>query len=217
MAEVYFRPQRDGRCIDLSLANGNIDIVISLKEIHLKEAEKAMTKLGLQSRLPVRAEDIYKFKKEYVENRNLIAWSFVDHSNSTRQIDILITQAYEDLDVTSVAFGGQKIPVVSMRGLMEMKQKAGRPQDLIDVENIQEKLRGKKSSPRERSVSPEEGVEFLESFRILMSEKDEPTKLISIRIPENILNLLKTKAKLDGKKYQSLIIELLRKDIKTWR
>lgn len=125
-------------------ATMDVDIVISLKEVHLKEAEKAMTKLGLHSRIPVRAEDVFRFRKEYIDNRNLIAWSFVDHANPTRQIDILITHAYEDLEITSVAFGGHKIPVVSLRGLMDMKQKAGRPQDLIDVENIQEKLRGKK-------------------------------------------------------------------------
>ncbi|MFN8847680.1 MAG: hypothetical protein ACK5V3_01590 [Bdellovibrionales bacterium] len=63
-------------------------------------------------------------------------------------------------------------------------------------------------------ISPLEAVEFLESFRIMLSEKDEPTQPISIRIPGNILRVLKTRAKLDGKKYQSLIVTYIREGLK---
>jgi uncharacterized protein (DUF4415 family) len=62
------------------------------------------------------------------------------------------------------------------------------------------------------SMTPEEAVVFLESFRQLQEDKDEKTRLISLRIPENILRLLK--AKNEGKKYQSLIIQILRAGIK---
>lgn len=68
-----------------------------------------------------------------------------------------------------------------------------------------------KKTPR---ISPDEAMEFIESFKKMLLEKDEPTKLISIRIPENILNVLKTHAKTNGKKYQSLIVEILRKELK---
>lgn len=59
-------------------------------------------------------------------------------------------------------------------------------------------------------ISPEEAVLFLDSFRKMMADQDEPTKAISIRIPGNILKALKTKAKIENKKYQSLIVEYLR-------
>jgi predicted DNA binding CopG/RHH family protein len=49
-----------------------------------------------------------------------------------------------------------------------------------------------------------------------MADKDEPTKLISIRVPENMLKALKVKAKMEGKKYQSLLVEILRSEMKTW-
>lgn len=62
-------------------------------------------------------------------------------------------------------------------------------------------------------VSPMEALQFLEDFRKLSSKIDEPTKAISIRIPENILRALKTRAKSEEKKYQSLIIEILRREI----
>lgn len=63
-----------------------------------------------------------------------------------------------------------------------------------------------------------EALHFFEDFGKTITSKDSPTKLISIRIPKNILNVLKFKAQYEGKKYQSMIIhalrEYLRKDIK---
>jgi predicted DNA binding CopG/RHH family protein len=75
----------------------------------------------------------------------------------------------------------------------------------------------KRNSSELRAVTPDEALEFLESFRKLMGDKDEPTKLISIRIPENMLKALKVKAKIEGKKYQSLLVEILRREMKIWR
>lgn len=51
-------------------------------------------------------------------------------------------------------------------------------------------------------------------MRRLVEDKDEPTVMISLRIPKNILRILKTKAKIENKKYQSLLIETLRKNLK---
>lgn len=77
----------------------------------------------------------------------------------------------------------------------------------------------KKSRPVKKSqkvrVSPEEAVRFLEDMRTLQSEMDEPTVAISLRVPGNVLRAIKLKAKADGKKYQSLIVEYLRRGLKT--
>lgn len=76
----------------------------------------------------------------------------------------------------------------------------------------------KKSRPVKKSqkgrVSPEEAVQFLEDMRTLHSEIDEPTVAISLRVPGNVLRAIKLKAKADGKKYQSLIVEYLRRGLK---
>jgi predicted DNA binding CopG/RHH family protein len=71
---------------------------------------------------------------------------------------------------------------------------------------------------RKRKVKPEpsplEALQYLESMRRLSEDKDDPTVMISIRIPGNILKTIKNKAKIENKKYQSLIIELLRLGLK---
>ncbi len=65
-----------------------------------------------------------------------------------------------------------------------------------------------------KRVSPEQAVRFLEDIRLLTSERDEPTVAISLRVPENILRAVKLMAKSNGKKYQSMIIEFIRKGLR---
>lgn len=73
----------------------------------------------------------------------------------------------------------------------------------------------KKRKLKKERVSPAEALQFLESMRQMAEDKDKPTKLISLRIPENILSAVKTKAKLENKKYQSLIVQYIRVGLKS--
>ncbi len=125
-------------------ATMDVDIVLHLLQSQFELAELALKKLGLTSRLPIRAQDVIKLRKEYIENRNLIAWSFVDFQNPSRQVDILITKELSDLKPVKIKVGNRKINVASLEDLLKMKQEAGRDQDLIDVKNIREKLSEKK-------------------------------------------------------------------------
>lgn len=125
-------------------ATVDVDFVLSLKLGDFELAEKTLAKLSLQSRLPIRAQDIIKMRKEYIEKRQLIAWSFVDYKNPARQVDILITMDFKDLQTEKISVGGRKIVVASLEDLLKMKMAAGRPQDLVDIQNIKERLNEKK-------------------------------------------------------------------------
>lgn len=124
-------------------ATMDVDFVLSLTKEDFELAEKTLQKIGLQSRLPIRAQDLISMRQEYIENRNLIAWSFVDYKNPSRQVDILITKDLKTMDIEKVSVGGRKIPVASLNELLKMKTESGRPQDLIDIESIKAKLREK--------------------------------------------------------------------------
>ncbi|KYG63965.1 hypothetical protein AZI86_14240 [Bdellovibrio bacteriovorus] len=122
----------------------DVDFVLTLRQSDFELAEKALGNIGLKSRLPIRAEDIIKMRKEYIEQRNLIAWSFVDYSNPSRQVDILITKDLKKMKTQKISVAGRKITVATLQEILKMKEEAGRPQDLIDITNIKEKLSGKK-------------------------------------------------------------------------
>ena len=73
------------------------------------------------------------------------------------------------------------------------------------------KKSAKKSAKPEPKITPDQAMRFLEDARTLYRGPDEATRAISIRVPENVLRTFKTKAKADGKKYQSVIVALMRK------
>ena len=61
-----------------------------------------------------------------------------------------------------------------------------------------------------RRMSPEEIVAFLESFRQLQAAKPAKSKLISLKVPEDLLEAFKLKAKANGLRYQTQIKQLMR-------
>lgn len=126
-------------------ATVDVDIVMSLKAAHLKAAEVELVKLGLTARVPVTADDIVKFRKEYIEKRNLLAWSFVDFKDPSKVVDILIALDLSEIQTTSVKVAGQKVVVATLESLMAMKMKANRPQDKVDIENIKRFIKEKNS------------------------------------------------------------------------
>ena len=61
-----------------------------------------------------------------------------------------------------------------------------------------------------RNMRPEEILEFLESFRRLQYAKPCKSKLISIKVPEDLLEAFKLKAKANNIRYQTQIKVLMR-------
>lgn len=121
----------------------DVDLVLNLKLSDFERAEKLLIKLGLQSRIPVRSKDIISMREEYIKNRNLIAWSFVDPGNPTKQVDILINKDLSSLKTQAISVGSRKIVVANLEELLKMKQESKRPQDLVDIQNIKSKLNEK--------------------------------------------------------------------------
>jgi len=60
-------------------------------------------------------------------------------------------------------------------------------------------------------MSPQQVIEFLEGFRSLATVKAQSSRLISLRVEENLLDSFKRKAQLEGVRYQTKIKELMRK------
>ena len=62
-----------------------------------------------------------------------------------------------------------------------------------------------------RAMSPEQVVRFLEDFRLLHAPRAHParSRLISLKVPEPLLESFKTKARLGGTPYQTQIKRLM--------
>jgi predicted DNA binding CopG/RHH family protein len=61
-----------------------------------------------------------------------------------------------------------------------------------------------------RQMTPDQVIRFLDDFRQLHgAEQRSRSKLISLKVPENLLNAFKAKAQLEGMRYQTQIKQLM--------
>lgn len=118
-------------------ATVDIDFVISLSEKSFAAAEKAMFSLGLRPRLPITAQDVFLYRQEYIRNRNLIAWAFVHPSNAAQAVDFVIIFDVDKIKIVNKKLGNLNVKIASIRDLIQMKKKAGRPQDLEDAKSLE--------------------------------------------------------------------------------
>jgi hypothetical protein len=115
----------------------DIDLVISLKAKHVEGAEEALKAIGLASRIPATHVEISKFRKEYIEKRNLIAWGFIDLKDPTRMVDLLLMNDISKYKTVTKKVRHLSIEVLSLPSLIKMKKLSGRPQDLEDVKALE--------------------------------------------------------------------------------
>ncbi len=118
----------------------DIDVVINIDKSQFLAAEQALSAIGLHSRLPVSAAEVFDFREEYISNKNLIAWSFYNPTNPLEVVDILITHDLKKIRTISKKVGQLKLCVASIPDLIAMKKQASRPQDLEDIKALEKLL-----------------------------------------------------------------------------
>jgi len=115
----------------------DVDIALAWNLKSLQAAEQALTGMGLVSRLPISSEDVFQFRDEYVQNRNLIGWNFYNPADLAEQVDVVITYDLKGKKVGSIDTAGGPVRILSRKDLIEMKRTSGRPQDIADVEALE--------------------------------------------------------------------------------
>ncbi len=115
----------------------DLDLVIRWNEKNLLGAENILKSCGLISRLPINAKDIFTFRDEYIENRNLIAWNFYNPKAQNEQVDLLINFDLGRKKTTIKKISNSELHVLNVKDLIKMKRKAGREQDLSDVQALE--------------------------------------------------------------------------------
>ncbi len=118
----------------------DLDLVIALTEKDYIHCECALKSLGLHPKLPVTGQDVFRFRKEYMKNRNLKAWSFYDPKDPTRLVDIIITYGKRKILIKNFNIAGKRVRVLAKDELIRMKKIAGRPQDFEDIKALERPL-----------------------------------------------------------------------------
>ncbi|MEX2129851.1 MAG: hypothetical protein WD772_00065, partial [Pseudohongiellaceae bacterium] len=115
----------------------DLDLVIRWSEINLENTEKALKELGLVSRLPLSANEVFKYRDQYVKERNLIAWNFYNPGRLDEQVDLTINYDLGDEESVRKQTASGTIEIIPLVSLIKMKRASGRPQDLIDIKALE--------------------------------------------------------------------------------
>ena len=114
----------------------DIDLIIKFTLPNLKKIETILNSMGLISKLPIDAISVFKFREEYIKNRNLIAWNFYNEKDPTDQVDILINHDVSEFKSEIFRVGKMEFKVISKPDLIKMKKESGRKKDLLDIEEL---------------------------------------------------------------------------------
>ncbi|HUD70353.1 MAG TPA: hypothetical protein VMQ62_00195 [Dongiaceae bacterium] len=114
----------------------DIDLVIRRRAADFERLERALQGIGLQSRLPVTAAEVFQFREEYLRNRKLRAWTFMNPSRPSEIVDVVLSEDAGTMKADRVRVEGRTIRLASVADLIRMKSGTGRRQDEADVEAL---------------------------------------------------------------------------------
>lgn len=122
----------------------DLDLIVDLSEDNLKSFVRAMGELGYRPKQPVPADDLCspETRMRWADEKHMVVFSFYHPEKPLNLVDVFITEPipFSLIEKELVWFeaGNVKIPVVSIAHLIQLKQEAGRPQDISDIEILKE-------------------------------------------------------------------------------
>jgi predicted nucleotidyltransferase len=124
-------------------ATKDLDLVIDLRPEHARAAMAALTASGLEPRVPVSAVEFADPLKRrmWIEEKNMLVFQMIDRADARRSIDIFVEEPipFDELWARSalVEIDDVEVHVASIDDLIVMKERAGRPQDIADIAQLQ--------------------------------------------------------------------------------
>jgi hypothetical protein len=126
----------------LDRLTADVDLVIDLSTDATRDTVRALTQGGYRAMAPVDPMALAdpEQRRAWQATRGMQVFSFWDTTNTRPTVDLMLAPvvSFADLwsDATIVTIGGIDVRVASITHLIRMKEAAGRPQDLADLERL---------------------------------------------------------------------------------
>ena len=122
----------------------DIDLAVDLEPTAAKQAIEALTAMGLRPRVPVDpmgyADPVVR--QQWIEKKGMMVFSLWQPEDSLLSVDLFVEEPipFEHLWDRSqtVELGDLTVRVAAIDDLIELKRRAGRPQDKIDIAKLEE-------------------------------------------------------------------------------
>ena len=126
-------------------ATQDLDIVIELIPENIEKAFNALASEGYQPAIPVSPKDFSdpKTRKDWIKSKQMTVLQFWSDLHKDVPVDVFVESPFDfqkewdisyqqnlDTDQPSLRFA-------TIDSLIQMKKKAGRPQDLVDIEQLE--------------------------------------------------------------------------------
>lgn len=125
---------------------GDLDLVIDLTPDEARRTMATLERIGLRPRIPVSLADFADpvKRKSWIDEKGMLVLNLWDPNEPLRTIDIFVSDpiAFDGLYDRSVLMqdGGFVARVASIDDLLTLKRMAGRPEDLRDIEALEDIL-----------------------------------------------------------------------------
>jgi hypothetical protein len=125
----------------------DVDLIIDLAPEQARRVMEVLRSLGFTPRAPVDSFDfaVPERRRSWIEEKGMRVFSMLDTKHPMREVDLFVEHPLDfeqllrdsvimDLDETTVR-------VASIPHLIQLKRLAGRPQDRLDIEALEEILK----------------------------------------------------------------------------
>ena len=119
----------------------DLDIIVSLEKDNLKNLYDVLKKLSYKSNIPIKEEEFIRKEKlaKLSREKNMKVVSFYNTKDPFRVIDVGVNLPNIPKILKNkkyIKIKNINIPIIFIGDLIKMKKDLARPQDLIDVDNL---------------------------------------------------------------------------------
>ena len=121
----------------------DVDLAVDLAPEEAMKMIQVLVEKGFRPQVPVLPQEFANpiVREIWLREKHMRAFSLVDPTNPMRVVDLLLKPEvpFEELLARSqeVVLNRTKIKIASIDDLIALKRHAGRPQDLVDIEQLE--------------------------------------------------------------------------------
>ncbi len=122
----------------------DVDLVLQFDPGNVSKGLNALLDIGYQMSIPTNPEDFAKpeMREDWRHDKGMITLKLWSDEHQRTPVDIFVYEPFDFAKEYAIGTALEVCPglsarVVSLETLLKMKRDAGRPQDLIDIEELQ--------------------------------------------------------------------------------
>lgn len=121
----------------------DVDLAVDLAPEEATKMIRALVAKGFRPQVPVVPEEFANplVREVWLQEKHMLAFSLVDPTNPMRVVDLLLKPEvpFDELLARSqeVMLGRAKVRIAAIDDLIALKRQACRPQDLVDIEQLE--------------------------------------------------------------------------------